>query len=451
MKVIIVGLGRVGKTLVSELIKEEHDLVVLDIDADVVQEIVNKRDVQGICGNGCIVENLKEAGVKNCDVLISVTPHDENNILCCMIARSLGAKHVIARVRDPQYFDQLEFMQKSLGISMLFNPEEAVSHEIVRILRFPAAVKVSSFSGGKVDVIEFKILEGSPLDGISLMDFRKKSKYPVLIVAVEHEGKIAIPDGSYILHKGDTISVCAKHNEVRGVFRSVSLLKHKAESVMILGGGREAFYLARELDDNGIFVKVITDSLDRCMTIKGELDKAEVIKGDYTNREILESEGISDMDAVVCMSPYDENNIVTALFAKGMGVDKTISVLHGDSYYDLLDSIQLDTAISPFRLAAANIARYLRAINVDEQSQIRAMYKIANEKAEALLFRVREQEKLVGKSLKELNVKKGVLIAAVVRGKAAYIPDGNFVIENNDDILIISTGSKINRLEEIVA
>ncbi len=367
-----------------------------------------------------------------------------------MVAKVLGAKRLVARVRDPEYFDQFEFMHGQLGIDILVNPEESVSHEILRILRFPAAAKVSSFSGGKVDIVELKLPEKSKLEGVTLADMRKKSKVNVLVVAVERDGKILIPDGNTVLKGNDSVSICAKHADLRTFFRTFGFLKHKIQVVMILGGGREAFYLARELEDSGFSVKLITNSYDRCLEIKGGLDKTQVVCGDYTDRNVLESEGIEGADAVVSMSPYDENNIVTALFAKEKGVPKTISVLHGDSYRGLLESIHLDTAISPYTLAAAELARYLRAVDVSEGRQIKAMYKIANERAEGLLFGVNGDKRFTGKAVKDLRLRKGILIAAVVRGRTAFIPDGNFVLEENDDIVVISTGEQLYEMGEML-
>lgn len=449
MKVIIVGLGRIGTTLAEALCKEGHDVVGVETDPNTLQECVNKLDIQGICGNGCIAENLREAGVENCDMVVAVTPRDENNILCCMVARVLGAKHLVARVRDPEYFEQFEFMRGKLGINMLVNPEESAAHEILRVLRFPAAVKVSSFSSGKVEIVEFKLPHDSKPVGQSLAEIRKKLKVNVLVVAIERNGEVIVPDGHFVLQANDVVSVCAKHSEIRVFFRTFGLLRHKIQTVMILGGGRAAFYLARELEDSGFSVKIISKSYDKCVDMKSGLSRTQVVFGDYTDRNVLENEGIEGADAVVGMSTYDENNIVTALFAKEKGVPKTITVLHGDSYRGLLESIHLDTAISPYRTAAAELARYLRAIDVSD-APVKAMYKIANERAEALLFGLNGNDGFAGKSLKELNLLKGILIAAVVRGKSVFVPDGNFVLEKGDEIVVVATDKQILSLEDIL-
>lgn len=449
MRVIVIGLGRVGSTLAAELCKEGHDVIAVERDSAVLQECVDKLDIQGICGNGCNAEILKEAGVDKCDVLISATPRDENNILCCIVARVLGARNLVARVRDHEYFTQFEFLRGNLGIGMLVNPEESAAHEILRILRFPAAMKVNYFSNGKVTIMEFKLPQDSKLEGLSLAELRKKSKSSVLIVSIEREGNVIVPDGNVVLRAGDVLNVCAQYNEARNFFRSFGLFKQKVQSVMILGGGEDVFYLARELEESGFFVKIVCNSAERCEEIKSGLSRASVVFGDYTDRSVLEREGIEGADALVSMSHYDENNIVTALFAKTKGVKKTITVLRGDSYRGILESVGIDTAISPYRLAAAEVARYLRATDMQDGG-LKALYRIANERVEALMFNVSGNELFEGKSLKELSLSKGILIAAVVRGKNTYIPDGNFVLGANDDLVVISSGKLILELEDIL-
>ncbi len=450
MKVIIVGMGRVGMTLTEELRREGHDIVAIEQDANILQDCVNRYDIQGITGNGCSASILRNAGVEDCDMLISIMASDERNILCCVVAKALGARHLIARVRDPEYFAQFDFLRSKLGIGMLVNPEESASHEIMRILRFPAATKINSFSRGKVDIVEFKLSRNSKLVGLTLAEIRKKSKIAVLFVAIERNGDILVPGGHVTLHADDVVSVCAKHLEMSTFFRSFGIFKERADTVMILGSGDDVFYLAHELEESGFFVKVICNSYERSVEIKGGLKHSVVVCGDYTDRAVLEREGIADADAVVSMSHYDENNIVTSLFAKARGVEKPIAILRGDSYRGLLETVDLDTAISPYRLAAAEVARYVRAVNVEDGNSIKAMYKLADERVEALLFGVNGSERFVGKPLKDLALRKGILIAAVVRGKGVFIPDGNFVLGPSDEIIVVSSGKIILELEDIL-
>lgn len=451
MQIIIVGMGRVGASLTRELLSEGHDIVVIESNPDILQECINKFDVQGICGKGCNSEILKEAGVEKCDMLISVMPQDESNILCCIVARELGAKNLIARVRDPAYFTQFEFLRNRLGIGMLVNPEESAAREIIRILRFPVATKVSSFSRGKVDIVEYKLSSEDKLVGLTLAEIRKKLKFPALIVAIERAGDVVIPDGNITLHADDVVSVCAKHLEIGSFFRTFGIFKQKAVSVVILGGGDDAFYLARNLEESGFSVKIICNSYERCLEIKGGLKKTEVVFGDYTDRDVLEREGISFSDAVVSMSHYDENNIVTSMYARSRGVEKPIAILRGDGYRGILETVKVDTAISPYRLAAAEVARYVRAVNVDESSRILAMYKLAEDRAEALLFRIGGNESFSGKKLMDLPLRKGILIAAVIRGKNVFIPDGSFVLGESDEIIVVCSGKIILELEDILA
>lgn len=450
MNIIIVGMGRVGSILVEELYREGHNIVAIERDADLLQDCINKFDIQGICGNGCNADVLREAGVEKCDMIVSVMPQDENNILCCMVARILGAKHLIARVRDPEYFAQFEFLREQLGMNMLINPELSVAHEIVHILQFPAAKQIHAFSSGKVEVVEFKLPVGCKLDGMSLVEMKKRLKIPALVVAVAHEDKIIIPHGNIVLHGGDIVSVCAGHFDLRAFFRTFGIFKQKAQSVMLLGGGEDVFYLAKELEDNGFFVKIICTTYERCLKMKSGLKKASVVCGDFTDRDVLEREGIDDADAVVSMSHYDENNIVTSMFARTRGVEKAITMLRGNSYKGILEEMELDTPVSPYRLAAAQVARYLRAIDVEQGGGVKAMYKIADDRVEALLFNVSANEKFSGKALKELNLEREVLIAAVIRGKYAYIPDGDFVLGDNDDLVVIAADEKIYSLEDML-
>lgn len=450
MKVIIVGMGRIGETVAEELCKEGHDIVAIDRDESVVQDCVNRMDILGVTGNGCSADILKEAGVEKCDMLVAVTPHDEYNLLCCIVAKALGARNLVARVRDPQYDSSYQFLRDRLGIQLFINPEETASQGILRILRFPAATKVSTFSNGKVEIVEFKIPEGNSLAGLSLIQLRKLIKIPALIVTIERDGKLVIPGGTAVLKAGDVINVCAKQKEIRNFFRAFGIFQHKAQTVLILGGGDDVFYLARELLEREFFVKIICNSMERCEEIKGELEKAVVVYGDYTNREVLEREGIASADAVVSMSHYDENNIVTSLFAKAKGAKKTITILRGDSYRGILETIHIDTAIYPHRMAATEITRYLRAMDVEQGSGIKAMFKFSDERAEALLFTA-EGSQFIGKKLKDLPLKSGILLAAVVRGKQVYIPDGNFILENGDEVVVISAGRPILELENILS
>ena len=442
MKVVVVGLGKVGRNILQCLVEERHDIVAIDENAETVQDIVDRYDVKGLCGNGCIAENLEEAGADTADLLLSVTPSDEQNVLCCLIAKSLGAKNTIARVRDPEYNQQADFMREKLGIDRLVNPDKALAKEIIRLLRFPSAEKISSFADGKVEIVEMKIPPASVLAGkkLSEIDVRNK-RFSVLIAAIERGGEIIVPGGDTVLKEGDILSICAKHFELCDFLRCYGLLKKKVQYVMILGAGRSAYYLAHDLEMCGFHVKIISPNREKCGDIKNKLENTSVVCGDFTDREILEAEGIADADAVVAMSSYDENNIMISLFAKGKNVPKIVTVVSNDSYGGILESISLDTIISPYQVVAEDTVKYLRSISVPADSRIVALYRIADDRAEALQFNVNHHKEFTDKAVRELHhkLRTGVLITAIVRGKTLVVPGGDTGIRGEDSMIVITT------------
>lgn len=453
MKVVVVGLGKVGRNILQCLVEESHDIVAIDENAETVQDIVDRYDVMGLCGNGCIAENLKEAGVENADLLLSVTPSDEQNVLCCLIAKSLGAKNTIARVRDPEYNQQADFMREKLGIDRLVNPDKTLAQEIIRLLRFPSAEKISSFADGRVEIVEMKLPSGCSLIGKRLNEINiKGKKFSILIAAIEREGGIIIPNGETVLEEGDILSICAKHFDLCDFLRCFGLLKKKVQYVMILGATRSVYYLAHDLETCGFQVKIISPNREKCTDLKNKLDNTSVVCGDFTDKEILESEGISDADAIVAMSDYDENNIMISLFAKGKGVPKIVTIVSNDSYAGILESISLDTVISPYQVVAEDTVKYLRSVSVPADSRIVALYRIADDRAEALQFNVNRHKVLTDRSLKELSHKfrEGVLITAIVRGRNFVVPNGDTVIKGDDSMIVITTQGAVSSLDDIL-
>lgn len=453
MKVVIVGLGKVGRSILQCLVEESHDIVAVDENAESVQSIVDRYDVMGLCGNGCIAENLKEAGAETADLLISVTPSDEQNVLCCLIGKSLGAKNTIARVRDPQYNGQADFMREKLGIDRLVNPDKALAQEIIRLLRFPSAAKISSFADGRVEIVEMKLPAGCELAGKKLSEIKIKNKrFSILVAAIERDGDIIVPNGDTVLEEGDTLSICAKHLELCDFLRSYGLWKKKVQYVMILGAGRGSYYLACALEEYGFQVKIISPNREKCMDIENKLGNTTVICGDFTDKEILETEGIADADAIVAMSDYDENNIMISLFAKSKEVPKIITVVSNDSYAGILESIALDTVLSPYQVVAEDTVKYLRSVSVPKDSRIVALYRIADDKAEALQFNVNHHKEFTEKALKELHhmLRSGVLITAIVRGKTFIVPNGDTVIKGDDSMIVITMQGSVSSLDDLL-
>lgn len=453
MKVVVVGLGKVGRNILQCLIEESHDIVAIDENAATVQEIVDRYDVMGLCGNGCVAENLREAGVDTADLLLAVTPSDEQNVLCCLIAKSLGVKNTIARVRDPQYNQQADFMREKLGIDKLVNPDKTLAKEIIRLLRFPSAEKISSFADGKVEIVEMKLPVGCVLAEKKLNEINVKGrKFSILIAAIEREGEIIVPNGETVLKEGDVLSICAKHFDLCDFLRCYGLLKKKVQYVMILGATRSAYYLAHDLETGGFQVKIISPNREKCTDLKNKLNDTSVVCGDFTDKETLEAEGISDADAIIAMSDYDENNIMISLFAKGKGVPKIVTVVSNDSYSGILESISLDTVVSPYQVVAEETVKYLRSISVPTDSRIVALYRIADDRAEALQFNVNHHKELTDKALKELShkLRQGVLITAILRGKTFVVPNGDTIVRGDDSIIVITTQGAVSSLDDIL-
>lgn len=452
MKAVVIGAGRTGESIVKNLAKEKHDIVLMDLKADRVQSLVDRYDVRGVVGGACIEENLREAGVETADLLVAVTDKDEINILSCMMGKALGTKNLIAHIRNPDYSKSAAVMKEQCGIDMFVNPEATLADEISSLLRFPSAVKVSSFSDGRLDIAEVKVENNSKICGKTLFQLKEKSKYPFLISTIVRNGKLIVPGGATVVEEGDVISVCAKHFELKNIFSMFGLMKHKVQSVMILGSNNESYYLAYNLLLSGCKVKIIGKNKENCLDLKTKLPEAEVVCGDFTNKEVLERENLDLMDAAVSASSYDENNIVISLYAKSRGVPKVITVIRGDSYGGILSDIKLDGAISPYELTGAEIARYVRSIDVPVDSQIISMHTVCGGMAEALEFNVASHESFVGKSIKELkgNMKDGILVLAITRKRSSIIPDGSTVIEENDRLIVLSAADKISKLEDLL-
>lgn len=461
MKIIVVGAGKTGSSLIKNLSVESHDIVAIDIDSELVQENIEKYDINGIVGNGCLAPILIEAGAEDADLFIAVTDKDEMNILSCVVGKSLGAQHIIAQVRDPQYYENFESMGEKLGINMFVNLEATLADKIATLLKAPAGVNLSAFysgrraggRGGRLEIAECIIDANNRVCGKSLAEIRATHKCDFLIVAIERGEKVIVPNGNTVIEADDIVSVCTKHGELRKVATCFGIGKQKVDSAMILGCEEDAYYLAARLLDEGVEVKLIGKDRDKCEDIKTRLEKLNVICDDYNDKEVLIREGIDETDALVAMTPSDENNIVASLYARTRNEDmKVVTIVNTDLYRDMLEDIDLNLVLSPYELSGAEIAKYTRSINVPKDSQIISMNKIAGGKSEALRFTVGKNELFVGKQIAELSkdMLQGVLVCAIIRGRAFILPHGDTVLEEDDDIIIASLENKITKLEDIL-
>ena len=449
MNIVIVGDGKVGATLVEYLSLENHNFVVIDRDSKVVSNMVNNFDVMGICGNGASYDIQVEAGVEDADVFVAVTSSDELNILSCLVAKKIGAEHTIARVRNPEYLKQLPFFKDELGLSMVINPELDAANEIAKVLRFPNAINIESFYRGKVDLAELKLEEGNPLCDMKLMDIFNTFKYRVLICAVQRKNEVIIPRGDFVLQKGEKIHITAPRGVLVKFMKSLGIYKHSTKNIMIIGGGKMGYYLARQLSETGGYnVKIIEIDHDRCEHLCENLPNVDIIIGDGTDKATLMEQGLKHQDAFVALTRIDEENIIAAMYASALGIRKTVAKVNRVSY-DVLESIGVDSAFSSKAIAANRILGYVRALENSGESSVQTLYKLVGGQVEALEFIINKDFKGIDVPLKDLEINKDTLIAAIIRNHQVMFPSGNDAIELGDSVIVVSKSQKLRSINEI--
>lgn len=452
MKIVIVGDGKVGQALTGRLAEEGHEVLVIDSSPQALRTSVEVHDVMGISGNGASYAVQKEAGVAEADLLIAATSGDELNLLCCMVAKKLGVRHTIARVRNPDYADQLVLMKEEFGLSMTVNPELAAAREIARMLRFPSALKLDSFARGQVELVEIKVKEDSPLLGQALYALSGKLGIRILICAVRRGEEVYIPAGDFVLQEGDKITITASPAELDTLFRKLGIYRHKIHRVMIVGGGRIALYLAKQLLKLGMLVKIIEKDHQQCAQLSLALPKAQIIEGDGSDREILEEEGIADMDALVAVTGIDEENIIISMYAGTLGLAKVITKINRMSFQEILDGAGIESVITPKGITVNQIVRYVRAMENSKGSNVETLHRIVGGRVEALEFAAagNRQGELTGIPLKDLRTRKNLLIACIIRGRQIIYPGGNDTIEEGDNVIVVTTNHQLQDLSDIL-
>jgi trk system potassium uptake protein TrkA len=452
MRVIIVGSGKIGRYIVESLLKEGHDVVVVDNSEKVVEEVTNLYDVMAVCGNGADWETLAEAGADHAELVAAITDSDEKNMLSCFLARKLGARHTIARIRNPEYNDaSLGFLKEQLNLSMAINPEQLAAEEIYNLLKFPSATKVESFSRRNFEMIEIRLRADSPLDGMKLYEMRQKYKGQYLVCAVQRAEDVYIPDGNFVLKSGDRVGLTATRSEVSKLLKSLGAMQRQARNVMILGGSRTAYYLAKLLLMGGNQVKIIEQDREICRELCDSLPKAVVLQGDGAQQEILMEEGLEQQDAFVALTGVDEENILMSIFAANHNVPKVISKVNREEMSALAEKLNLDTIISPRKLVSDIIVRYARALYNSEGSNIETLYHLMDGYAEALEFHVNAGSPVIGRPLKEMKFKPNTLIGGIIRQRKAIIPSGDDVILAEDNVVIIGSGVRFSDIADILA
>ena len=452
MRILVVGDGKVGHTLAEHLAREEHDVVIVDRSDEVLQRSEDTLDVLCVRGNGANAKTLMEAGVDKADILIAATAGDETNMLCCLIGKRLGAKYAIARIRDPEFNESLTLLQKELGIDMAINPERATAIEISRLLRFPFASNIESFAKGRVEMVEFRAQEKDVVIGHPLKDLsRRLHGIPqVLYAAVERDGEVFIPNGDFSIAPGDRVHVAADMVTITSYFRFLGKNSLRVKNVMLLGGGRISYYLAKMIVPIGIHVALIELNGGKAEALSEMLPDVNVIHGDGTDQELLEQEGLPQMDAFIALCDRDEENLMTGLFAVSQGVPKVIVKNNRVSYADIIGAMGLDSIVSPKSITCANILRYVRARVNGLGTKVEKLYRLMNGKAEALEFIARASDPYIGVPLKDLNMRRNTLVAVIVREGRVIVPFGNDHIEAGDSVVIIACESGISDLNEVI-
>lgn len=449
MKIIIIGDGKVGSTLVSHLIKEKHDITVVDNKANVVDHLVNTYDVMGICGSGTSYDILKEANAPSADLVIAATSSDEINIISCLISRNLGAKSTIARIRNYEYSMQVDKMRDDFGIYMTINPELEAANDIFNSISFPEALRVDSFGNGKVDLVELFIPQGSPLIGLSLAKIRATFKVNVLICAVQRKNEVLIPTGSFIFEAGDRIHLTATRDNIKEFVFKLGLTKTKIKNIMIIGGGIVSIYLAEKLINNKYNVKIIEKDYDKCKKLTEILPKTSIIYGDGSDQELLDEEGINQTDALVCLTNMDEENIIISMYADKVGVNKIIAKVDKSSFRSIVETIGNISIVSPKSVTANRIISYVRNNESKHAANILTLYKLVNNTIEALEFKA-VNTKVLNIPLKDLRLKQNILIASIIRDNNVIIPSGMDSIQENDLVIAITKETLLEHLDDIL-
>lgn len=450
MDIIIVGCGKVGSAL-AEVLSEEHNVTVIDKNEEVIDSRVNDLDVMGIAGNCLQTDVLEEANVDKANIFIAVTNSDEVNILSCLIAKKMKARHCVARVRNPEFDKQLVFMREELGISMMVNPDYNAANEIAKVLRYPEAINIESFAKGRVDLAEIRITSGSILDGVALSHLTRRLRLDVLICAVQRGDELLIPNGNFTLRSGDKIHMTASHSNMVKFFKSISAAyrEKRVKSAVLIGGGRVAYHLAQQLIEMGVKVKIIEIDRNRCLQLSDRLNKVDISCADGTDHDILIEEHVYDADAVVTLTGIDEENILLSLLAKNNGVDKVVTKVSRMSLMQLSDSLALDSIISPKSITVNQILQYVRARQNSLGNSVTTLYRLVKDRLEAIEFVVRDKKDYVDIPLKKLKLRSGILIASIVRGNDLIIPKGDDCLRVNDSVVVVTTNKGMHDLSNI--
>lgn len=451
LKIIIVGCGKVGTTLVEQLAQEGHDITIIDKNAEKIQTLSSMHDVMGIVGNGASYSVQKEAGIEDTDLIIAVTESDELNLLCCTVAKRVGDCAAIARVRNPEYNKEISYLRDKLGLAMVINPEYEASREAARILYLPSALEVNAFAHGQAELIKFKIPEGNLLDGMTIANLSQQVKTKVLICAIEREGKVTIPSGNFTMVAGDIISFVSSRKNVKSFLENIGFKTNKVKNCMIIGGGKAAYYLAQRLLHMGIAVKIIEVDKARCEELSVLLPKAVIINGDGTDEDLLREEGIEYVESFVPLTGIDEENILLTLHARQVSNAKVITKINRINFKNVIANLDLDSVVYPKYITSETIIAYVRAKKDSMDSNIETLYHMFDHQVEAIEFRVDGESDVTNIPFKDLSLKQNLLVSFINRNGDIIIPNGLDCIMPGDTVMIVTTHTGFNDIQDILA
>lgn len=453
MKIVIAGCGKIGTAVLKNLVAEGHDLVVIDSNDSVISSLTNIYDIMSVCGSATDYGTLAEANVQEADLFFAATGQDELNMLSCFTAKKMGCAHTIARIRNPEYnATSFEFMKEHLGLSISVNPEYLAARELYDILRVPSAVNIETFGQQRFEMIEILLKHDSPLNGMRLIDLRNEYKAKVLVGAVQRGDKVYIPDGNFVLNAGDRIGLTAAPIEMLRFLKSIGILQKKAKNVMIFGGSRVAFYLAKMLLAGGHSVKIIEKDAALCQYFSDELgDKVFMINGDGTHHELLLEEGLTEQDAFVSLTGIDEENILISCYAASQNVPKVITKVNRDELVDMAEHLGLESIITPKHSIANILVRYARALENSVGSGVETLYRLMDDQVEALEFIISQgAAKLTNITLREMKIKPNILIAGIIREGKSFIPAGDDMLLSNDRVVVLAANQRLQDLSDIL-
>lgn len=449
MKIVIVGAGKVGEVLCKDLSSEGYDIVLIEKNRDKLESVIDIADITGVVGNGASHDIQIQAGVEDCDIFIAVSQHDEINIIASIMAKKLGAKSTLARVRSPEYSDNVNFAQKELGISLMINPEKESAKAIMDILKFTSANNVETFMQGKVNIVEFTIEENNPINNMALKDIRI-TKEKILTCSVFRDGEIYIPNGDFVFRTGDKINVTGTVKAINEFIINVNYNTKPVKSVMIIGGGELSYYLTEDLLNKKFRVKVIEVDEERANYLAESFPNAIIIHADGTDHNTLLEQRIESYDAVISSTNIDEENMMISIFSQGLGIQKNIAKISRDLLKPIAEKIGIDSAITPKKIVADSIIKYVRSRLATKGSRVEILHRLIDGKVEAIQFHITEESKALEVPLKDLDTKPGVLIACIRRGDNIIFPGGDDFVIKGDRVLVVTTRKYFDEFEDVL-